>query len=190
MDEGARGRSLLLPRRRVLTWIGAVAVGVVGLSTLVLVLRGDDALRLDDVREGVTFRELAGEQVFFVREDDDVRVFLADARHLPDDTLWWCPNEQVFVEVEHSSQFDRQGRKIAGPARGGLNRYAVRVVDGELVIDDDEIILGRLTPHGELPKTFGRPDFGRPYDSGEGSFCDGALGSPAPDSRSVPADPH
>lgn len=162
--------------RRPFKWAVPLGICLVGVAVLVLVLDGDDgALRLDDVSEGVTAHEVGGDDVFIVRDGNDVRVFLADARHLPDDTLWWCPNEQIFVDVEHGSQFDRQGRKIGGPAQGGLNRYDVRVHEGKLIVDRDQVIVGGLAPRGEAPAAVDNADFSRPYDSGAGSFCDDPI---------------
>jgi hypothetical protein len=173
-----------VPRRivagpRFFRWAVLVGIALVGVAAAWLVLDGDDGtLRLDDVAEGVSAHELAGEDVFIVREGNSVRVFLSDARHLPEDTLWWCPSEQIFVEVEHGSMFDRQGRRIGGPAQGGLNQYEARVDHGKLIINRDQVILGGLTPRGESPAAVEGPDFSRPYNSGAGSFCEDPIASP------------
>lgn len=122
-------------------------MGLVGVAVLALVFNGrDHTLRLDELPEGVTAHELGGDDVFVIRDGNDVRVFLSDARHLPDETLWWCPNEEVFIEVEHGSMFDRQGRKIGGPAAGGLNQYEVRTDGGELIVHRWEVIVGGVDP--------------------------------------------
>lgn len=164
--------------RRIVKWVVPVGIAIVGVAILVLVLGRDDSLRLDDLPQGVSAHQLGGDDVFIMREGMNVRVFLSDARHLPEDTLWWCPNEQVFVEVEHGSTFDRQGRKIGGPAQGGLNQYRVRVDDGKIVVDRSEIVVGELTPRGESPQGIDDADFSRPYNSGPGSFCNDPVASP------------
>jgi hypothetical protein len=167
-------------------WIVALVISLAAAAVvLALVLGKDDSLRLDDLTQGVTAHEVDGNDVFITREGDDLRVFLSDARHLPEDTLWWCPNEQIFFEVEHGSQFDRQGRKIGGPAQGGLNQYAVSVTDGKLLIDSDEVIVGDLSQRGEAPAALSRANFSR-INSGPGSFCDGAVASPPEAARPRP----
>ena len=165
--------------RRLLKWVVAGGIGLVGVAVLALALNGrDHTLRLDELPEGVTAHKLGGDDVFIVRDGNDVRVFLSDARHLPGDTLWWCPNEQIFIEVEHGSSFDRQGRKIGGPAAGGLNQYEVRTNDGELIVDTDAVIVGGQSPRGVAPVSLDDADFSRPFNSGPGSFCEDPVASP------------
>jgi hypothetical protein len=110
-----------------------------------------------------------------VRDGDEVRVFLADTRHLPDDTLWWCPKEQVFVGVEHGEQFTREGLRIGGPSRGGLNEYPTDVDGRNLIIDTGQVIEGSAA-HGDAPPEMRGANFVEPYDSGPDSFCAGAVG--------------
>lgn len=170
--------------RRSVKWIVAVVLGLAAVAALTLVLGKDDSLRLGDLPQGVSAHQVGGNDVFIMREGADVSIFLSDARHLPEDTLWWCPNEQVFFEVEHGATFDRQGRPIGGPAAGGLNQYAVRVDDGKLVIDSDKIIVGDLTKRGEAPAALNDADFSRPINSGLGSFCEDPVASPPEAARS------
>lgn len=170
-------------------WIVALVAGfgVAVVALLALDLGKDDSLRLDDLPQGVTAHEVAGRDVFIVRRDADVKVFLSDARHLPEDALWWCPSEQIFFEVEHGSQFDRDGLKIGGPAQGGLNQYPVVVEGGKLVIDSDEVIVGDLAHRGERPAALDGANFSR-INAGPGSFCKGAVASPPEAARAVVAD--
>jgi hypothetical protein len=172
---------------RFLKWILAAGVVLGAVAALVLVLGRDGSLRLDDLPQGVTAHRIDGDHVFIMRDGSEVMVFLPDARHLPDDTLWWCPSEQVFFEVEHGSMFDRRGRKIGGPAEGGLNQYAVRVDEGKIVIDRDAVIVGGLTPRGEAPEA-SDADFSRPINSGPGSFCTEPVASPPDAARPGEAD--
>lgn len=165
-------------RRPPVKWIVAVFISLAVVAVVALDLGKDDSLRLDDLAEGVTAHEVGGNDVFIMRDGADVRIFLPDARHLPEDTLLWCPNEQIFFEVEHGSQFDQQGRKIGGPAQGGLNQYAVRVEDSKLVIDSDEVSVGDLSDRGEAPAALNGANYSR-VNSGPGSFCEGAVASPA-----------
>lgn len=156
----------------------ATAVGVVWLAALVifmvLVDAPDDTLSLSGVPQGVSARRIERRPVFVTRDGDEVRVFLPDARHLPEDTLWWCPNEHLFVDAEHGSLFARDGLKVAGPARGGLNQYPVEVAGQRLKVDTRRIIEGNQTPRGHIPG-LANVDYTEPWNSGSGTFCDGAL---------------
>ncbi len=52
---------------------------------------------LDGIEQGTTSGVIEDRQVFFVRTGDEVDVFIAAAQHLPDEGLWWCPEERVFA---------------------------------------------------------------------------------------------
>ena len=162
--------------------MSAVTGLVVVAALFVFFTRGDDdavTLDLDEVPEGVSPRVVGGEPVFVVRAGDELRVLLADTRHLPEDTLWWCPTERVFVGVEHGEQFDAEGRKIGGPSQGGLNELAFEVDGSQLVIDTGKVIEGANAALGEAPLSLADADFSEPFDSGPGSFCVGAVVSPS-----------
>lgn len=47
----------------------------------------------------------------------------------------WCPGSELFGANSTGSRFDPAGRVLRGPARRGLDRFAVDVTDGEVVID-------------------------------------------------------
>jgi hypothetical protein len=66
----------------------------------------------------------------------------------------------------------------------GWNQYAVRIDDGKVVIDQDDIIIGDLTERGEAPAALDDADFSRPYNSGPGSFCENPVASPPEAARS------
>jgi Rieske Fe-S protein len=153
--------------------LALLAVGVV-VTVALLVGRGGD----DSVPQGVSASVVDGEPVFIVRDGDDVQVFAADPRHLPDEPLWWCPNEQVFVGPFHGEQFARDGRYIAGPAMGGLNEFLSEIDGDRLTIDTGTVVESDRSDRGEVPPELRNADFGTPWNSGPGSFCDGAVFPP------------
>src|SRR5699024_7538485 len=87
-------------------------------------------LAVDEIGQGTTSGVIEDRQVFFVRSGDEIDVFIAAAQHLPDEGLWWCPNEQVFASPFHGELFDRAGRALRGPAERDLDRFATDLRDG------------------------------------------------------------
>lgn len=167
--------------RRFSVWLVAVAIGLIGLVGVLVVLEsGDDAATLDlnDLPQGVSARVVSGKHVFVVRDERELRVFAADTRHLPDDTLWWCPNEEVFVGVEHGEWFNRDGLVLGGPAMGGLNEYPSEIDGRTLVIDTGRIIEGNRQ-RGAPPRARSKSDPSKPWNSGPRSYCAGAVAPPS-----------
>lgn len=99
--------------------------------------------RLSAVPEGVTPHVIEDRNVFFVRDGRNVDVFLSDAQHAPNEGLWWCPHDELFVSPAHDERFDRAGRWVNGPARRHLDRFAVDVRGNEVLVD-----AGRVLPGG------------------------------------------
>ena len=97
---------------------------------------------LDEIEQGTTPGVIEDRRVFFVRTGDEVDVFIAAAQHLPDEGLWWCPDEQVFASPLHGELFDASGRARRGPAARDLDRFATVVRDGHLHVDAGEVIPG------------------------------------------------
>jgi cytochrome b6-f complex iron-sulfur subunit len=54
----------------------------------------------------------------------------------------WCSSAQWFECPCHGSRFNQVGELQRGPAPRGLDRYPVRVVDGQVVVDLTTVILG------------------------------------------------
>lgn len=54
----------------------------------------------------------------------------------------WCQSSQWFECPCHRSRYNRWGEYADGPAPRGLDRFAVRVEDGTLIIDTSETITG------------------------------------------------
>lgn len=97
---------------------------------------------LGEIEQGTTSDTIEDRQVFFVRDGDDIEVFIAAAQHLPNEGLWWCPDEQVFASPAHGELFDTAGRARRGPAARDLDRFATDVRDGNLHVDAGQVIVG------------------------------------------------
>src|SRR4051794_20831922 len=54
----------------------------------------------------------------------------------------WCKSSQWFECPCHGSKYNRVGEKKGGPAPRGLDRFAVSVVAGQIVVDTKQVILG------------------------------------------------
>ena len=54
----------------------------------------------------------------------------------------WCQSSQWFECPCHGSQYNRVGEKKAGPAPRGLDRFAVAIQGGSLVVDTSQVIEG------------------------------------------------
>ena len=168
------------PSARLLALLALCAATLIALAVVLLWpdAPSGTAVPLSEVPEEVSARVVGEFPVFIVRDDAEVRVFATDARHLAGDRLWWCPREQVFVDVEHGSQFTKDGLKIGGPAEGGLNEYPSTVDGGSLFVDVGDLIEGELTPVGEAPAPSRASSWREPYDSGPGSGCENAVRAP------------
>ena len=54
----------------------------------------------------------------------------------------WCKSSQWFECPCHGSKYNRVGEKKGGPAPRGLDRFAVSVAGGQIVVDTKVVILG------------------------------------------------
>jgi cytochrome b6-f complex iron-sulfur subunit len=54
----------------------------------------------------------------------------------------WCPSSQWFECPCHGSRYNGVGEQRRGPAPRGLDRYAVTIEDGEIVVDTRRRLLG------------------------------------------------
>jgi nitrite reductase/ring-hydroxylating ferredoxin subunit len=68
-----------------------------------------------------------------------------------------CDSSGWFEDRAHGSRFDGLGRYVLGPAPRGLDRFEVRVVDGEIWIDATTFLIG--------------PPRGAPIEPPSGPFC-------------------
>jgi cytochrome b6-f complex iron-sulfur subunit len=54
----------------------------------------------------------------------------------------WCQSSQWFECPCHGSKYNRVGEKQAGPAPRGLDRFALEVSGGSIVVDTGNLVLG------------------------------------------------
>jgi len=54
----------------------------------------------------------------------------------------WCKSSQWFECPCHGSKYNRVGEKKGGPAPRGLDRFAVSVVGGQIIVDTKQVVLG------------------------------------------------
>lgn len=65
----------------------------------------------------------------------------------------WCDSSAEFECPCHGSKFNRLGEWREGPAPRGMDRYAVQIDDGSILVDTAGVTLG--PPHG--PETIEEP---------------------------------
>ena len=147
--------------RRVARWVPAAATLIV-ITTIVAGVAGfarlndttsaprgsTTTIRLATIPQGVSWwkvKEVGRGGVFLERDGNDVTAFRNSAQHLRGEFVWWCPDQQVFEAPTHGERFDRDGFKLGGPARRGLDEYRVRRVGRDVTIDFDTITKGVST---------------------------------------------
>ena len=54
----------------------------------------------------------------------------------------WCPSSQWFECPCHGSKYNRVGEKQGGPAPRGLDRFALEVTGGNIVVDTGLLVTG------------------------------------------------
>ena len=54
----------------------------------------------------------------------------------------WCKSSQWFECPCHGSKYSRVGEKKGGPAPRGLDRFAVSIDGGDIVVDTKQVVLG------------------------------------------------
>ena len=158
----------------------ATAALLVGLAVIVVLfvwLTSPDAgttvsiQTLEDSANGVVYLEAPN--VFIVATDDGPIALVGDAPHQLDDRLRYCPLRDYFEGPGLGGQFDRLGRYADGPGSRDMDRVAVKVDDGAIVVLTDEITVSA-----------GRSPF---HDPPKGPHCQGlsdepGFWSPHPDS--------
>ena len=138
-------------RRDFLTTIPLAALGIAGLGAGVVTVRYISPNVLfeapakfragnpdDYLANSVTY--LREQQVFIVRTGDGFFAVSAVCTHLGC-IAEWRGDENLIACPCHGSKFDRNGKKIAGPAPRSLPHFAMALAaDGELVVDRLSII--------------------------------------------------
>lgn len=152
MNSPEKPREEVCPTRRdFLTAIPLAALGVAGLGAAVVTVRYISPNVLFEppakfragnpdeyLANSVTY--LREQQVFIVRTAEGFFAVSAVCTHLGC-IAEWRPDENLVACPCHGSKFDREGKKLAGPAPRPLPHFAISLAaDGELVVDRLSII--------------------------------------------------
>ncbi len=138
-------------RRDFLNQVAAAALGVTGLGATVVTVKYmspnvlfEPATRFrvgspdDYPLDSVTY--LRNQQVFIVRTAAGFSAVSAVCTHLGCITEW-KPEDNLIECPCHGSKFDRDGKKVAGPAPRPLPHFVISLTpDGELAVDKLNIV--------------------------------------------------
>ena len=110
-----------------------IATGAAAVCAITLAAAGVQALTPADtegiplsvVPQGVSAHDVAGRQVFLVRQGNKVTGFLRTSP-FAHTSLVWCTADDLFMAPAWGEQFDIAGRAMSGPAARNMDR--VRVV--------------------------------------------------------------
>lgn len=78
---------------------------------------------------------------FLVREGGEFTAFYQVCTHLGC-LVRWDEDDQVYTCPCHGAKFAKDGTLISGPPPRSLDRFAVEVVDGQVVVDTGQRTLG------------------------------------------------
>ena len=89
-------------------------------------------------------RYLDDEQIFVVADGETAIALSAAAPHIEGERVLFCRSSGWF-QGQHGEKFDRRGLYMLGPAVSGLTRIALRITDGQVEINPDDVL-------GPIPK--------------------------------------
>jgi cytochrome b6-f complex iron-sulfur subunit len=133
-------------RRDFLNEVAAAALGITGLGAAVVTLNyiSPNVLFEPPARFHIGAPEdfpvnsvsfLREQQVFIVRTNDGFFAVSAVCTHLGCITEW-KPDDNLIACPCHGSKFNREGKKVAGPAPQPLPHFTMQLAaDGQLVVD-------------------------------------------------------
>jgi nitrite reductase/ring-hydroxylating ferredoxin subunit len=117
-------------------------------------LGGWQAVMSVDALEAADVAYIRNAGVFLVRTDGGPIALSAASPHL-DHRLLYCRSNSMF-QGEHGEVFDRAGFYVDGPAHRGMDRVAVRVQEGVIQIDADDVRRGPPPGAGPAAEPVGR----------------------------------
>jgi cytochrome b6-f complex iron-sulfur subunit len=144
--------SARLTRRRLvrLGWITSVLVVVGGQLWLLLKLffspttpgerRGQFHLGLLDALPVGSVKHFRKERCIVVYHPNGVLALSDECTHLKC-TVDYIPERQVIFCPCHSAQFSTTGAVLAGPAPRPLDRFAITVQDGQIIVDTTQRLM-------------------------------------------------
>lgn len=129
--------------RRVIA-MGALKVGAITVAAaLVEALTPADTggIPLAAVPQGVSAHDVAGRQVFLVRQGKMVTGFLRTSP-FAHTSLVWCSADNLFMAPAWGEQFDIFGRAMSGPAPRNMDRVRVVVRPSSVSVDATVVTKG------------------------------------------------
>lgn len=108
---------------------------------------------------------LVGQGVFVVAGGDTFLGLLDDPDHVDGDRVLYCRSSGWFEDPRHGEKFDGRGIYADGPAASDLDLVAVRVEDGEVLVNPG-VVTARTERGSER------------LEDPAGPFCVGAEGPP------------
>jgi hypothetical protein len=112
--------------------VGAVTLAAVGVQALTPADTG--GIPLSAVPQGVSAHDVAGRQVFLVRQGGNVTGFLRTSP-FAHTSLVWCAADNLFMAPAWGEQFDILGRAMSGPAPRNMDRVRVVVRPSSVSVD-------------------------------------------------------
>jgi len=108
---------------------------------------------------------LAEHGVFVVAGGDTFLGLLDDPDHLDGERVLYCRSSGWFEAPTHGEKFDGRGIYADGPAASDIDLVAVRVEDGEVLVNPG-VVTARTDRGSE------------PFEDPDGPFCAGPEGPP------------
>ena len=134
--------------------VAAVVVGFVAVAVIFVWLDGPDADNevsvgaLEESDYGVVYLE--AHNIFVVATDDGPLALVGDVPHsVVEDRVRYCSLSDYFRSPGLGASFDRLGRYADGPGFRDLDRVALEIADGRIVVLTDGVTIseGRSTSH-------------------------------------------
>lgn len=172
-------RSVRRRDRRFLALLGVLVVTVMGflvarVSALLLPWSEPSlypTLRMSSLEEsefGVVY--FKDHEVFVVLTKEGPIALSAEAQHVANDKVRYCPLSGYFEGLEHGERFDRLGRFAAGPATRDMDRFFMIVYDDGGLLVQTTRLLASLDRSTDVDPPQGPHCDGLQADSDSGFF--------------------
>ena len=134
--------------------VTAVLVGFVAVALIFVWLNepgADNEVSIRALEEsdyGVVYLE--AHNIFVVATDDGPLALVGDVPHsVVEDRVRYCPLSDYFRSSSLGASFDRFGRYADGPGSRDLDRVALEIADGRIIVLTDEVTIseGRTASH-------------------------------------------
>ena len=95
---------------------------------------------LEESDYGVVYLE--AHNIFVVATDDGPLALVGDVPHsVVEDRVRYCPLSDYFSSSSLGASFDRFGRYADGPGSRDLDRVALEIADGRIIVLTDEVTI-------------------------------------------------